>query len=278
MCAVIGYSRQSYYKGTHALQEESEFERRVLLVVRELRYVHPRMGTKKLATLLEREGITCGRDWLFALLRRERLLVPHRRCYARTTDSRHAFYRHPDLAKNLMLVRPNQLWVADITYVRVRERFYYLALLTDAYSRYVVGYDVSESLGYEGALRALTQSFRRLGGTVVDGLMHHSDRGVQYCCHAYVAKLRAQGMTISMTETGSPYDNAKAERVNGILKYEYGLKECFESEVVMRRAVKQAIQSYNEGRPHLSLGMKTPRDVHYGPMLDVSPGLMALAA
>lgn len=262
VCEAIGYSRQAYYRGQALHRAEEEFEQLVLLMVREIRLSHMRMGTRKLVVLLAGKGIGCGRDVLFRLLGREGLLIRRRRNGIRTTDSRHNFRRYGDLSKELVLVRPHQLWVADITYVRVGEKFWYLSLITDAYSRYVVGYDISESLAHEGAMRCLKRALSGLDAEVLAGLMHHSDRGVQYCCHVYVAMLKKHKIAISMTETGSPYDNAKAERVNGILKQEYGLGANFEDAAELKRAVKVAIKRYNEERPHCALAMKTPKEVH----------------
>jgi len=155
---------------------------------------------------------------------------------------------------------PHQAWVCDITYVRVKKGFAYLFLITDAYSRKIIGWQLSSSLGLEGALQSLRMAIRQCPNP--NGLIHHSDRGFQYCSHEYVGRLKAKRIEISMAEAGNCYENAMAERVNGILKDEYGLDETFETEEQARQVVKEGIKAYNEQRPHWSLGLKIPSKVH----------------
>lgn len=222
------------------------------------------MGTRKLHRMvneqLKSEGIQIGRDRLFKLLQAQDLLIPRRKRGPQTTDSRHRLNKYGNLIRDLELTRPNQVYVSDITYVETLLGFCYLALITDAYSRKIVGYDLSRSLSVEGSLRALEMALAPLAGPIQ--LIHHSDRGLQYCSHAYVDLLRAHGVQISMTEERHVYENAKAERVNGILKSEFLLGEQLASFDVAEQLVKEAIQIYNEERLHLSLDYQTPAMIH----------------
>jgi transposase InsO family protein len=202
-----------------------------------------------------------GRDKFFDILRRSDLLVKRRRRYARTTESRHRFRVYQNHVQHIAVRRADQVWVSDITYVRLaNERFAYLFLITDAYSRKIVGWDMSSSLGLEGAIKALQMSVRQCRD--FQSLIHHSDRGFQYCSHQYVSKLKSKGIQISMAEAGNCYENAMAERINGILKMEYGLDETFSDIEQARRSAREGITYYNEERPHLSLKMQTPAAVH----------------
>jgi transposase InsO family protein len=233
--------------------------------VRQQRQEQSRVGARKLhlALLEQHPELRIGRDGLIEVLREHELLVRPRRAYARTTNSEHGLPVWENLLEGKLPIRVHQVWVSDITYVSTEEGFRYLALITDGYSRKIVGYDLSASLSIEGSLRALEQAIAQLP-TGYRGLVHHSDRGVQYCSHAYVNRLRQAGISISMAETGNPYQNAKAERVNGILKQEFLLDERFASEAVARRAVDEAIWVYNNRRRHMSLAYRIPQQVHQG--------------
>ena len=175
-------------------------------------------------------------------------------------EERHRLRKYGNLIRDLEINRPNQVHVADITYLETLEGFCYLALITDAYSRKIVGYDVSRSLTFEGSLRALQMALAQLSGPIQ--LIHHSDRGIQYCCHAYVELLNKHGVQISMTEEQHVYENAKAERVNGILKSEFLLGDCLASIDLAERMVKDTIPIYNNERLHLSLNYQTPAMKH----------------
>jgi putative transposase len=229
-----------------------------------LRRSMPRLGTRKLYYLLkesfDKESISIGRDGLFELLRQQRLLIVKRKKYTKTTDSKHWMRRYPNLVKGLALKRPEQLWVADITYIAMKQGYCYLHLVTDAYSKQIMGYRVSENLSATATLQALKMAIdsRSYSGR----LIHHSDRGLQYCSALYVKTLQAKQISISMTEDGSPYDNAIAERVNGILKDEFGLDDIFENIEQLRREVDQSVTTYNERRPHESNHMLTPNEMH----------------
>jgi transposase InsO family protein len=201
-----------------------------------------------------------GRDRFFDLLRREGLLIRRKKKYAKTTNSRHRFRKYRNLIKDLLIERPNQVYVADITYIRTLSGFCYLSLITDACSRKIVGYHLSRSLGIEGCLCALKKALSVLpqGASVI----HHSDRGIQYCSDDYTALLNKYQVRISMTEENHIYENAMAERVNGILKDEFMLGEILTSYEVARQMVREAVNIYNEKRPHQSLGYEKPAVRH----------------
>jgi len=258
-------SRQAYYKQQKIAQCNSTREEVIVQLVQGIRKRHKVMGGKKLFTCLRPdiarlEG-SMGRDKFFEVLRRSDLLVKRRRRYARTTDSRHRFRVHKNLLQQFCPGAAHQVWVSDITYVRLsKEHFAYLFLITDAYSRKIVGWELSESLGLHGALKALAMAVEQCGSC--RSVIHHSDRGFQYCSNQYVDKLQSNGIQISMGEAGNCYENAMAERINGILKMEYGLDETFSDIREARQSAKEGIKYYNEERPHLSLKMKTPAVVH----------------
>lgn len=205
------------------------------------------------------EGIKMGRDKFFELLGRSGLLVKRRRKYVSTTDSYHRFRVYKNKLKHQVLSKSNQAWVSDITYIRTTLDFAYLFLITDAFSRKIVGWHLSESLKISGAVKALQMALRQCPKT--KDVIHHSDRGIQYCSKDYVRLLKKANMEISMTEENHCYENATAERVNGILKQEYGLDETF-TQNQAKRAVREAVWLYNMERPHWSLNMSTPDQVH----------------
>jgi putative transposase len=222
------------------------------------------MGTRKLFNELRSEirqhGRGFGRDKFFELLRYHDLLVKRRRKYAITTNSGHPFYKHRNQLAKAVITGPHQAWVSDITYLRTRKGFAYLSLITDVYSRKIVGWNVDMSLGVESTLKAAEQAIRQCADPA--GVIHHSDRGIQYCCYAYTDKLKGQGVTISMGDAGNCYDNAIAERVNGILKEEYLLDAEFVDIEHAISATRQAVHLYNYKRPHWSLDLKKPAEVH----------------
>ena len=219
-----------------------------------------RVGTRKLYEALnptfKLEQIKIGRDGLFDILREHNMLVRRKKAYCKTTDSHHRFHKYNNLIRDLKITRPNQVWVSDITYIRTIKGFCYLALITDVYSRKIVGYDISDSLELAGCLRALKSALRHVRPE--PGLIHHSDRGIQYCSNQYVDQLKKRKIKISMTEENHCYENAIAERVNGILKDEFFLDQCFTTTSHASLATKNAIDIYNSKRLHLSLGYKTP--------------------
>ena len=257
-------SRQNYYKQRHRREQATVDEQLVLDLVRTERHRQPRLGVRKLCVLIEPElllaGISLGRDRFFSLLKRHDLLVHRRRRTKRTTNSRHGFAVYPNHAKELALTGPHQLWVSDITYLRTELSFVYLALMMDAWSRTIVGYDCSDSLEALGALRSLSMGLKQLPAG--SSVMHHSDRGIQYCCRDYIERLTGAGVSISMTEQNHCYENSQAERLNGTLKGELGLEATFKDVADARGEVREAVSIYNEHRPHQALSYRMPMQVH----------------
>jgi transposase InsO family protein len=228
-----------------------------------IRAMKPRIGGRKLYYMLGEQlsELGVGRDKFFDILRANNLLVIPRRSYRVTTNSKHMFHKHKNLVGDYVPQRPEEVWVSDITYIDMPKGHTYLALVTDAYSKKIVGYDLSDSLEADGAVRALRMA--RLSRRYADNiLIHHSDRGVQYCCDKYQKELKKSKMRVSMTESYDPYANAVAERVNGILKQEFMLEEMGVRENVLGQIVKQSINTYNTIRPHSSCEMLTPEQMH----------------
>lgn len=260
----FGISRQSYYQARQRQMQRAAEDQLVLELVQAIRQRHPRMGGRKLYNELHEAigqlGIQRGRDAFFDLLRRHDLLVAPKHSRRRTTRS--GLWRCPNLLTDLEVDQVHQVWVGDITYLTTEQGFLYLALLTDAYSRFIVGYDLSHSLAAEGCLRALEQAIVQTPQTALKGLIHHSDHGIQYMAWPYTDRLRSLHIRSSMGEVGNCYENALAERVNGILKGEYGLDDLFVNNQQAHRAVQQAIWLYNYERPHLSLNYRKPAQVH----------------
>lgn len=222
--------------------------------------MQPVVGVRKLQRMLQIKGIIIGRDRLFWIMKKEGLLVKRKKSYLRTTNSRHRFRVHKNIIKAKEIISSNQVYVADITYLKTREGYCYLSLLTDKYSRKIVGYHLSRNLGVEGSLRALKMAIKGIDKS--KDVIHHSDRGLQYCSNIYTKELNKNGIRISMTEENHVYENALAERVNGILKNELliGSQYLEYSQVV--KQVDEAIKIYNHERLHLSLNYKTPAQVH----------------
>lgn len=260
ICDIVGISPQGYYKSKGKKGIKSMKEEMVIQLVQSHRRKMPKLGGKKLYRMisvdLERMQIKLGRDKFFKLLGRNGLLIHRKKRYAKTTNSSHRFKIHKNLIKDLEPDQRNKVWVSDITYIIVEDSFCYLALITDLYSRRIVGYDISESLNIEGSIRALKMAMK--GNNDLLGLIHHSDRGIQYCSNLYTGLLIKNKIEISMSEKGNPYENAVAERVNGILKEEFMLGESFRTKELAYRAVKEAVETYNEDRPHMSINYMTP--------------------
>jgi len=260
LCKIVGISRQSYYERQKNKQQWLLKEEMLIGLVQEIRRRMPMIGCRKLHKMLNGDlevmGIKLGRDAVFDILRQNGLLIKTKKKYVKTTNSFHHFKKYNNLIKDKVMRMSNEVFVSDITYIRLRNGFCYLFLITDLYSRKIVGYDLNVSLGVEGALRALKMALRSIDNA--EGIIHHSDRGIQYCCYEYTGLLRQRGIEVSMGEVGNPYDNAVAERVNGILKVEFMLDSTFETVRRARQAVKEAINTYNTLRPHLSLDYLTP--------------------
>lgn len=256
-------SRQSYYRGESRRQRRRVDEKRVVELIRLRRQRHPVMGGRKLYAILkkelQREGIKIGRDRFFEVMGSHGLLVKRRR-RPRTTDSKHHYHVPPNLMRDRVITSGNRAWVSDMTYVDSCDGFVYLASVLDAYTRKVVGYHSGDNMEASGCLKALqkaTQELRR-----GEKPIHHSDRAKQYCSRIYVKWLKRKQMKQSMTEQNHCYENAQAERLNGILKHEYGLKERFASRVQAKQAIDEAIELYNQERPHLGLDYLTPSEAH----------------
>jgi len=258
-------SRQAYYKERKTpVAAQQANETKLLSQVKTIRKKQTKLGTRKLFSELRPQirqyGRGLGRDKFFELMRSHDLLVKRRRRYAVTTNSDHPFYKYSNKLAATSITAPHQAWVSDITYLRTRQGFAYLSLVTDVYSRKIVGWNVDVSLGVASTSKAMQQAVRQCPDTT--GVIHHSDRGIQYCCYAYTDMLKQKGIQVSMGEAGNCYDNAIAERVNGILKDEYLLDAEFVNLQHAVNATREAIYLYNYERPHWSLQLKKPAEVH----------------
>ena len=207
-----------------------------------------------------------GRDAFATILSDNNLKIRQKKRRIRTTDSDHNYPKYPDLVKKLILDRPFQVWVSDITYIPIRDkRFCFLSIVTDAYTKEIIGYCVGDSLDTKYTLKALEMALSHIKNTTGLNLIHHSDRGVQYACYLYTNRLKKMHIKISMTESGDPKDNAIAERVNGILKYEFLNHLDFQDSKEVRKVVQTAVLFYNNERPHRSLAMMTPHEATLHP-------------
>jgi putative transposase len=262
---LLGFSRQAYYKQKVDRQKRLKEFLEVRDLVMQIRCKMPRIGTRKLYYLIEsdlrRLNIKMGRDVLFNFLRAEHLLIKPRRSYIKTTNSKHWMKKYPNLVAGLPVTEPEQVWVSDITYIKTNQKHQYLSLVTDAYSKKIMGYELYQDLSVEGPLKALDMALRNRKYPTRK-LIHHSDRGLQYCSSDYVDKLKIRGIGISMTQNGDPYENAIAERVNGILKYEFDFVDGFRDDSQAASTIKDSIKIYNHERPHLSCAMLTPEQAH----------------
>lgn len=265
VCRKVGMTRQNYYARRKARQSRRVEGELVVALVIEERKIQPRLGTRKLHFLfkgvLAREGVRLGRDRFLEVLREHDLLLePKPAEYPCTTNSHHCLPVFTNRIKGLEVSKPNEVWVGDLTCVRTEMGFLYLALLTDKKSRKVVGYHCGETLAAGGCLEALKQALADLPAGSKP--IHHSDQGTQYCSHEYVNWVEAHGLSVSMTQTDHCAENALAERMNGILKSEYGLGGQFKTKANARLAVDQAVHLYNTRRPHTALGYRTPQEAH----------------
>jgi putative transposase len=263
-CSLSGYTRQAYYQHIHTLQKEAFQSELIIQEVLRIRKTQKKVGARKLLVMMEdflrTHHLPIGRDAFFGLLREQGLLIRKtKRSKPQTTWSNHWLKKYPNLIRDFIPVAATQLWVSDITYIHVGASFAYLSLITDAYSRKVVGFYLCEDLSAKGCVAALKMALKN--HPTIETLIHHSDRGVQYCSAEYVAMLAKRSIKISMTENGDPLENAIAERVNGILKEEL-LEEVYASFTQAQQAVAIAISTYNYERLHSSIDMLTPAEAH----------------
>jgi putative transposase len=232
-------------------------------LVANVRIQMPRLGTRKLYHLLSTDlkSLGVGRDRLFQILKSNHMLINPKKQYHITTDSRHRFRKHKNLIENMIIDRPEQVWVSDITYIGTRKNPMYLFLVTDAYSKKIMGYNVSDSLASTGAVSALKEALKHRNNQKKP-LIHHSDRGLQYCCNEYQKLLNKYDIKCSMTEKYDPYQNAIAERVNGILKHEFINEIKISDKELWGLFIEDTIKIYNQKRPHYSCYMLTPNQMH----------------
>jgi putative transposase len=264
LCGLFGYSRQAYYQQMNYNYKVVVKSEILLQLVTRKRKLMPRIGGRKLLYMIQDrlpEELMLGRDSFFSFLREHGLLVRRKRYRAKTTFSNHWLRKYPNLIKEFTPDRPHQLWVSDITYVETAQGFAYLFLITDAYSRKIIGWSVSDTLEAKHAVNALHMALSQLPAGVRN-VFHHSDRGVQYCCDKYVKLLEKNHFQISMTENGDPLENAIAERVNGILKTEWIYDMKFKTKIEAKEEVNRIINIYNNHRPHCSLDLLTPEQAH----------------
>lgn len=262
-CYLFGIDRQVYYrKIRRKINKQSKAEQVVSMVI-EIRKSMPKLGTKKLYYLLsdKLQLIKIGRDKFFDILRANHLLIQPKRSYHITTNSHHRFRKHQNQILDLEINRPEQVWVSDITYIGKREKPCYLSIITDAYSKKIMGYYVADNLNTESSLKALRTAIKQRKNKDLP-LIHHSDRGLQYCANDYQSILNKNGILTSMTQNSDPYENAVAERINGILKQEFMIDKYNQDLYIMKRIVKEAIDTYNVQRPHYSNYMLTPNQMH----------------
>ena len=269
MCGVFGYSKQAYYKQLHQNADTSVKEEIIVGLIKKKREIWKRGSGRNLHQSLQKEfnahDIKIGRDKFFDLLRNNQLLIKSKRCRTKTTCSYHHFNRYKNLIENVVPLRSNEIWVADITYLwlKPQDKFCYLSVITDLYSRKIVGHCVHDSLSVKGCIDALKQAIKNRKDKTRP-LIHHSDRGVQYCCHAYVKLLQKQQIKISMTQTGDPLENAVAERIHKTIKEEFTndrqINFCNIDEA--KTEIKKFIEFYNRQRPHRSVQWLTPNQAH----------------
>lgn len=270
LCELLGYSKQAYYKRLHHQEQEALNEYLIIEMIRQKRKLWKRGSGRNLFAALKRNfirhNITIGRDKFFDILRANGLLIKRKRKHAITTQSYHHYHKYPNLIEEIIPLKANEIWVADITYIWIEgiEEFAYLFMITDMYCRKIIGYCVSEDLSSKSALVALRIAIQHAGKDLVKGCIHHSDRGVQYCCHAYTGLLKKTEMKISMTENGDPRENPIAERVNRTIKEEFTDEKTitFVSVTEAKKQLPKFIKFYNDERPHSSIDWLTPAQAY----------------
>ncbi|WP_220763456.1 IS3 family transposase [Flavobacterium sp. UMI-01] len=260
---MFGVDRQVYYRKIKRKTKKQAKATEVISMVLEVRKSMPRLGTKKTYHILlkELQLMKIGRDKLFDILRANHLLIQPKRSYHITTNSHHRFRKHQNHILELEINRPEQVWVSDITYIGKREKPCYLSIVTDAYSKKVMGYNVSDNMNVQSSVVALKMAVNQRKNKSIP-LIHHSDRGLQYCANDYQSILNKNGILPSMTQNSDPYENAVAERINGILKQEFMIDKYNLDLSLMKQIVKESINIYNTQRPHYSNYMLTPKKMH----------------
>jgi transposase InsO family protein len=266
ICGLLGFTRQAFYQHFWYQEELSVEHRLVLDEIQKIRVRHRVIGTRKLYVMLQPflldHQIKLGRDALFTLMAENQLLVRRRRKPTQTTFSRHWMKKYCNLIAELDIIRSNQVWVSDITYLRTERGFVYISLITDAYSRRIMGYHVADNLETVHSVKALQMALTGAPRKSLAGLIHHSDRGVQYCSNAYVNLLQDYDIQISMTNHGDPLENAIAERINGIIKNEYLEQFQIRDREHTEELLQNAVNLYNTERPHMSTSMLAPQMVY----------------
>lgn len=262
---MFGVSKQAYYQGIKADKQKEKVQEIVLKEVAKIRKRKPQTGTRKLMEELQpvlyENNIKMGRDALFDLLRYKGLLVRKTKRFHITTDSKHFYYTSPNLIKELEINHSEQVFVNDITYINTDQGHAYLALVTDAYSKKIMGWSFDDNMKVSMVKEALSMAHKNCKYQH-QSIIHHSDRGMQYCCPDYTEFAKEKGFVMSTTQQSDPYENAIAERINGILKYEFGLRKTVATIAIARAMIKEAVHIYNNDRLHWSLDLKTPQMVH----------------
>lgn len=260
---MFGIKRQVYYHYKYRKQKQSQQAEAVVEMVMEIRKRMPRIGTRKLYHLLQPElqEMNIGRDKLFKIMNANHLNIIPKQSYRVTTNTHHRFYKHKDLVHSLPILRPEQVWVSDITYLGIKHHHLYISFITDAYSKKIAGYDVSDSLQTSGVVRALKMAHKSRQYPTEE-LIHHSDKGLQYCSNEYQQLLQKYKLKCSMTEQYDPYSNAVAERVNRIIKNEFNLDQYQVGIEIMKQIIRETVTIYNGERPHFSSNLLTPNQMH----------------
>jgi len=265
LCAWFGLTRQAYYQSKNRVEKDLIEQEILLDKIGDIRKDHKRLGGRKLffklGTFMDEHNIKMGRDAFFDLLRDNKLLIKQRKRHHVTTNSNHWMKKYPHLIKDIEPIGPNHVWVSDITYWKTKGGHYYISFITDAYSRKIVGYHVADTMEAIESATALKMAIKTLKINA-KGLIHHSDRGSQYCSSMYVNILKKEGIKISMTENGDPLENAIAERINGIIKGEYLFDYLIKTLLNAKEVLKSVVKLYNEDRPHSSIGNAVPSKVH----------------
>lgn len=265
LCKRFGISKQALYKRLSKSKEDLLQNRNVINLVLNVRHEQAFIGTEKIYDIIKEDlqamKLKIGRCKLNSILKTHGMLVQKKRKSVITTNSRHRFRKYPNIIKGVEISKPEQVWVADITYIRTNYGFNYLHLITDAYSKQIVGFELSYNMKAESTAKALKMALRNRKYPDRK-LIHHSDRGIQYCSNEYIQILKENNVGISMTENSNPGDNAIAERVNGILKSEFSIGDGFSNHLIALKEVKKSIYIYNHKRPHRSCKMLTPINAH----------------